>query len=69
MRPTTLRALKRAAELTRQNRLTEAVLLAEPVILAADSYEGDEILRWLADHVTDFTGESHDDTDDQKETL
>ncbi|MEW2572215.1 hypothetical protein [Streptomyces sp. NPDC047070] len=65
MRPTTLRALKRAAELTRQNRLTEAVLIAEPVILAADSYEGDEILRWLADHVTDFTGQKHDNHDDQ----
>ncbi|GGJ50260.1 hypothetical protein GCM10010121_071690 [Streptomyces brasiliensis] len=49
MRPSTLRTLKRAAELTRQNRLTEAVLIAEPVILAADSYEGDEILRCLAD--------------------
>ncbi|CCK28653.1 hypothetical protein BN159_4274 [Streptomyces davaonensis JCM 4913] len=58
MRPTTLRALKRAAELTRQHRLTEAVLIAEPVILAADRHEGDEILRWLADHVTDFTGET-----------
>ncbi|MFF0033538.1 hypothetical protein ACFYS7_36315 [Streptomyces avermitilis] len=66
MRPSTLRALKRAAELTRQNRLTEAVLLAEPVILAADSYEGDEILRWLADHATDFTGENHED---HKESL
>ncbi|MEU3446491.1 hypothetical protein AB0H29_04565 [Streptomyces thermolilacinus] len=55
MRLSTLRALKRAAELTRQNRLTEAVLIAEPVILAADEYEGDEILRWLAEHVTDFT--------------
>jgi hypothetical protein len=54
LRPSTLRALKRTAELTRQNRLTEAVLIAEPVILAADSYEGDEIVRWLADHVTDF---------------
>ncbi|MDX3709053.1 hypothetical protein PV733_08740 [Streptomyces europaeiscabiei] len=64
MRPSTLRALKRAAELTRQNRLTEAVLIAEPVILTADSYEGDEILRWLADHVTDFTGET---PNDQKE--
>ncbi|WP_221348505.1 hypothetical protein [Streptomyces beigongshangae] len=64
MRPTTLRALKRAAELTRQNRLTEAVLIAEPVILAADSYEGDEILRWLADHVADFTGEAHDSQND-----
>ncbi|MFC8096888.1 MULTISPECIES: hypothetical protein [unclassified Streptomyces] len=59
MRPSTLRALKRAAELTRQNRLTEAVLIAEPVILTADTYEGDEILRWLADHVADFTGENH----------
>ncbi|MEU5255278.1 hypothetical protein [Streptomyces longwoodensis] len=57
MRPSTLRALQRAAELTRQNRLAEAVLIAEPVILAADSYEGDEILRWLAEHVTDFTGQ------------
>ncbi|MFJ4629118.1 hypothetical protein [Streptomyces sp. NPDC088847] len=58
MRPSTLRALKRAAELTRQNRLTEAVLIAEPVILTADTYKGDEIVRWLADHVTDFTGET-----------
>ncbi|MES4888919.1 hypothetical protein [Streptomyces sp. NPDC096012] len=58
MRPSTLRALKRAAELTRQNRLTEAVLIAEPVILTADSYEGDEILRWLAEHVTDFTSDN-----------
>ncbi|MDT0571866.1 hypothetical protein RM704_31160 [Streptomyces sp. DSM 3412] len=64
MRPSTLRALKRAAELTRQNRLTEAVLIAEPVILTADSYEGDEILRWIADHVTAFTGET---PNDQKE--
>ncbi|MFE2628790.1 hypothetical protein ACFXDP_12770 [Streptomyces sp. NPDC059374] len=62
MRPSTLRALQRAAELTRQNRLTEAVLIAEPVILTADSYEGDEILRWLAEHVTDFTGESPNET-------
>ncbi|MFE0924244.1 hypothetical protein ACFW4O_04305 [Streptomyces mutabilis] len=62
MRPPTLRALKRAAELTRQNRLTEAVLIAEPVILAADEYEGDEILRWLAEHVTDFTGQDPKET-------
>ncbi|MBL1085826.1 hypothetical protein JK359_28320 [Streptomyces actinomycinicus] len=58
MRPSTLRALNRAAELTRQNRLTEAMLIAEPVILTADSYEGDEIVSWLADHVADFTGEN-----------
>jgi hypothetical protein len=62
VRPSTLRALQRAAELTRQNRLTETVLIAEPVILAADSYEGDEILRWLAEHVTDFTGEDPKET-------
>ncbi|MFD9321126.1 hypothetical protein ACFWDQ_26250 [Streptomyces sp. NPDC060053] len=61
MRPSTLRALKRAAELTRQNRLTEAVLIAEPVILTADTHEGDEILRWLVDHAADFTGENHND--------
>jgi hypothetical protein len=61
LRPSTLRTLKRAAELTRQNRLTEAVLIAETVILAADSYEGDETLRWPADHVTDFTGQTNEE--------
>ncbi|MBC2905383.1 hypothetical protein [Streptomyces cupreus] len=59
MRPSTLRALNRAAELTRQNRLTEAMLVAEPVILTADPVEGNEIRQWLIDHVTDFTGENH----------
>ncbi|MFI0092012.1 hypothetical protein [Streptomyces bobili] len=59
MRPSTLRALNRAAELTRQNRFTEAMLIAEPVIITADEYEGEEIRRWLLDHVADFTGESH----------
>ncbi|MGW5634474.1 hypothetical protein [Streptomyces sp. NPDC003832] len=62
MRPTTLRALKRAAELTRQNRLTEAVLIAEPVLLAADRHESDEILRWLADHATEFTSKTEKET-------
>ncbi|MET9102217.1 MULTISPECIES: hypothetical protein [Streptomyces] len=63
MRPSTLRTLNRAAELTRQNRLTEAMLIAEPVILTADEYEGAEIRRWLLDHVADFTGENqnHDE--------
>ncbi|MER6128311.1 hypothetical protein ABT173_38230 [Streptomyces sp. NPDC001795] len=61
MRPSTLRVLTRAAELTRQNRFTEAVLLAEPVILTADNYEGEEIRRWLLDHLTDFTPH-HTDT-------
>ncbi|WP_328670504.1 hypothetical protein [Streptomyces sp. NBC_00328] len=59
MRPSTIRALNRAAELTRQNRLTEAMLIAEPVILVADDIEGEEIRRWLRDHVADFTGENH----------
>ncbi|MFI6879660.1 hypothetical protein ACIBL6_40090 [Streptomyces sp. NPDC050400] len=56
MRPSTLRALRRAAELTRQNNFTEAVLVAEPVILTADVDEAAEIRRWLTDHVADFTG-------------
>ncbi|MDG9726307.1 hypothetical protein [Streptomyces sp. DH41] len=64
MRPSTLRVLNRAAELTRQNRLTEAMLIAEPVILTADEYEGDEIRRWLLDHVTDFTGENDENSKD-----
>ncbi|MGQ4382311.1 hypothetical protein [Streptomyces sp. SAS_270] len=55
MRPSTLRALQRAAELTRQNCFTEAVLVAEPVIFSADDQEGAEIRRWLAEHVADFT--------------
>ncbi|WP_329321225.1 hypothetical protein OG698_17785 [Streptomyces sp. NBC_01003] len=62
MRPSTLRALRRAAELTRQNKFTEAVLIAEPVILTADVGEGDEIRAWLADHVADFTGEKENHT-------
>ncbi|MFB7112835.1 hypothetical protein [Streptomyces sp. NPDC056190] len=61
MRPSTLRALNRAAELTRQNRLTEAMLIAEPVILTADECEGEEIRQWLLDHVADFTGENRQD--------
>lgn len=56
MHPSTLRALNRAAALTRQNRFTEAVLVAEPVILTADDVEGAEIRRWLTEHVQDFTG-------------
>ncbi|MGW7613088.1 hypothetical protein ACWGKW_38770 [Streptomyces sp. NPDC054766] len=62
MRPSTLRALNRAAELTRQNRLTEAMLIAEPVILVADDIEGEEIRRWLLDHVAGFTGENHENS-------
>ncbi|MFF2940134.1 hypothetical protein ACFVSQ_09860 [Streptomyces niveus] len=57
MRPSTLRALQRAAELTRQNHFTEALLVAEPVILTADDQEGAEIRRLLIEHTADFTGE------------
>ncbi|MBA6439768.1 hypothetical protein [Streptomyces sp. GMR22] len=56
MRPSTLHALQRAAELNSQGRFIEAVSIAEPVILAADSEECAEIRRWLADHRDDFTG-------------
>jgi hypothetical protein len=62
LRPSTLRALQRAAELTRQKKFTEAVLIAEPVILTADIDEGEEIRTWLADHVADFTGERENRT-------
>lgn len=74
MRPSTLRVLIRAAELTRQNRLTEAMLIAEPVILTADEYESAEIRRWLLDHADDFVSENHahpedhGDHEDPKET-
>ncbi|MFD5732534.1 hypothetical protein ACFWIY_06890 [Streptomyces sioyaensis] len=57
MRPSTLRALKRAAELTRQNRFTEAVLVAEPVLLTADRQESAEIRGWLIGHATEFATE------------
>ncbi|MET7799930.1 hypothetical protein [Streptomyces decoyicus] len=57
MRPSTLRALKRAAELTRQNRFTEAVLIAEPVILTADRQEEAEIRGWLMCHAAEFAAE------------
>jgi hypothetical protein len=56
MRPSTRHALERAAELTRNNRLVDAVAVAEPVILAADEYESEEIQQWLTDHTNDFLG-------------
>jgi hypothetical protein len=57
MRPSTLRALERAAYLTRNNHLVEALTVAEPVILRADSDESAEIRQWLTDHTDDFIGE------------
>ncbi|MFD9717598.1 hypothetical protein [Streptomyces sp. NPDC059076] len=55
MQPSTLRALRRAAELTRQNRFAEAVLLTEPVFLTASDQECIEIRRWLVEHISAFT--------------
>ncbi|MFJ3611063.1 hypothetical protein [Streptomyces hydrogenans] len=57
MRDSTRRALERTAELTRNNRLADAMALAEPVILAADEYESAEIRQWLVEHADDFTRE------------
>ncbi|MFD4863486.1 hypothetical protein [Streptomyces atratus] len=58
MRNSTRHALERAAELTRNNRLVEAMATAEPVITAADEYESADIRQWLIDHADDFTGEA-----------
>ncbi|MCC9311703.1 hypothetical protein LN042_32345 [Kitasatospora sp. RB6PN24] len=54
MRPSTLRALQRAAELTRRNQLVAAVATAERAILTADAEESAEIRQWLTDHTDDF---------------
>jgi hypothetical protein len=56
MRPSTEAALKRAAELTRNNHLVEAVALAEAAINRATDDEGPEIQQWLTEHADDFTG-------------
>ncbi|MFB7354288.1 hypothetical protein [Streptomyces gardneri] len=55
MRNSTRHALERAAELTRNNRLVEAMAIAEPVIIAADEFESTEIRQWLNEHADDFT--------------
>lgn len=57
MQPSTLRALRRAAELTRQNRFAEAVLLTEPLILTASDQECTEIRRWLVEHIAELTAD------------
>ncbi|WP_411121329.1 hypothetical protein [Streptomyces sp. x-19] len=54
MRPSTLHALQRAAELTRAGRFVEAMATAEPVILTADPDESQEIAQWLTEHADDF---------------
>lgn len=57
MRPTTLRALQRAAQLACQNRLVDAWLLAEPIVLTANAQEIREVRRWLAQHFAELTTE------------
>ncbi|MCE4947511.1 hypothetical protein LVX13_31035 [Streptomyces albulus] len=61
MRPSTLRALQCAAELTCNNRFVEAMAVAEPVILAADPDESQEIAQWLTEHADDFVREPEDE--------
>lgn len=56
MRESTLRALHRAAELTRANRFVAAVETAERAIRSADATESAEIRQWLTDHAAEFTG-------------
>lgn len=57
MRDSTRHALERAAELTRNNRLVDAMAIAEPVIIAADEFESAEIRQWLRKHADDFSKE------------
>ncbi|MFE2685546.1 hypothetical protein [Streptomyces mirabilis] len=50
-------ALKRSAELTRNNRLVEGMAVGEAAINQATDDEQPEIQRWLVEHADDFTGE------------
>ncbi|MFC4501278.1 MULTISPECIES: hypothetical protein [Streptomyces] len=57
MRPAIRSALEYAAELTRRNRLVDALAVGEAAINQATDDEQPEIRQWLTDHVHDFTGE------------
>lgn len=57
MRSSTRAALNRSAELTRDNRLVEAMAVGEAAINQATDEEHAEIQQWLTDHASDFTGE------------
>ncbi|MFJ5303979.1 hypothetical protein [Streptomyces sp. NPDC088350] len=59
MRPSIESALKQAAELTRNNRLVDAVATAEAAISQATADEHPEIQQWLTDHASDFTGQGN----------
>ncbi|QNE76103.1 hypothetical protein F0344_17060 [Streptomyces finlayi] len=56
MRPSIRAALKRSAELTRNNRLVEGMEVGESAIRSATPDEHPEIQAWLTDHADDFTG-------------
>ncbi|MFD7706197.1 hypothetical protein [Streptomyces sp. NPDC059786] len=56
MRPSIESALRRSAELTRNNQLVDAVNVAEAAINRATDDEHAEIQQWLNDHTDDFTG-------------
>ncbi|MCG3040994.1 hypothetical protein L7D48_10535 [Streptomyces sp. S1A] len=57
MRPVIRLALECSAQLTRQNRLDEAMTVAEGAFRRATADEHPEIEQWLIDHTSDFTGE------------
>ncbi|MEE1942301.1 hypothetical protein V1L54_23350 [Streptomyces sp. TRM 70361] len=57
MRPVIRLALECSAELTRRNRLDEAMTVAEGAFQRATADEHPEIEQWLIDHADDFTGE------------
>ncbi|MGX1757834.1 hypothetical protein ACWIG5_13150 [Streptomyces lydicus] len=57
MRPAIRNALEHAAELTRRNRLVDAMSVGEAAINQATEDERPEIKQWLAEHVGDFTGQ------------
>ncbi|MFB7637039.1 hypothetical protein ACFC0M_39670 [Streptomyces sp. NPDC056149] len=57
MRPAIESALKRSAELTRNNRLVDGMRAGEAAINQATEDEQLEIAQWLTDHADDFTGQ------------
>jgi hypothetical protein len=54
MRPAIRSALNRAAELTRENRLVDAMRIGEAAINRATDAEISEIQQWLIVHTPDF---------------
>ncbi|MBN0048998.1 hypothetical protein JS756_33930 [Streptomyces actuosus] len=59
MRPHIRAALQKAAELTRSNRLVEALRIGEAAIDQATGDEHAEIRHWLTEHTDDFVGEGN----------